>query len=205
MRFGTENFSFNKEVEELLEDMKNSVRRKPSRYITLVRVVWHCYFDPASPSQTHIARLMGMSDSLVSHYRNIFDDLIQGVPLTVDEFIAFNAYLGKRLSAIMAELRMESLTFKSDLNSRTLIKSVIRKAPGTNLLAIVDFLFRTTTVEETFKPLVADWRYEYFEALKQGRKWKARWISTHYRYSFIIAMSLSKVFSMLKQLRSVSK
>lgn len=85
------------------------------------------------------------------------------------------------------------------------IKSLISCPPGAILLAIVDFLFSHRYVEHTFKSLVADWRYEYFEALKQGRTYKAHWISARYRYRFIMAMSLSRIFSLLKQLRSVSK
>lgn len=49
----------------------------------------------------------------------------------------------------------------------------ISKVPGAQLLAIVDFLFSPTAVEETFKPTVADWHKEYFEALSQKRFLKA--------------------------------
>jgi len=90
-------------------------------------------------------------------------------------------------------------------SSKASSKPQIIKAPGTRLFGLVDFLFSPKTVEQTFKPLIADWRYEYFEALKQEHKWKARWISTHYRFSFIMAMGLSKVFSLLKQWKSASK
>jgi hypothetical protein len=81
----------------------------------------------------------------------------------------------------------------------------VKEAPGTNLLAMVDFLFSSRTVEQTFKPLVADWRLEYFDALNRGRAWKARWITARYLYSFIMAMSLSRLLSILKELRSVIK
>jgi hypothetical protein len=84
-------------------------------------------------------------------------------------------------------------------------ESRITKAPGAILLSFVDFFFSPKVVEQTFKPLVADWRFEYFEALHQGRTLKARWISARYRYSFIMAMSLSKIFSLLKQIKSVTK
>jgi hypothetical protein len=84
-------------------------------------------------------------------------------------------------------------------------KHSMTNPPGTILLAFVDFLFSPASVEQTFKPLIADWRYEYFEALKQNRKWKARWISIRYRCAFVWSMSLSKVLSLLKQLRSISK
>jgi hypothetical protein len=81
----------------------------------------------------------------------------------------------------------------------------VKKAPGTTLLSIVEFLFAPKTVEGTFNPIVADWRNEFFEALKQGRTRKARWISIRYTYSFILAMSLSKVFAFFKSVISVGK
>jgi hypothetical protein len=85
--------------------------------------------------------------------------------------------------------------------SRSLKRSPIVKAPGTILLEICNFLFSPKVMEQTFKPLVADWRYELFEAMKDGQKWKSRWISVSYRYKFIMAMGLSKVFSLLKIIR----
>jgi hypothetical protein len=81
----------------------------------------------------------------------------------------------------------------------------IGSPPGAGLLAVVDFLFSPRTVEETFKPLIADWRFEYFEALKQSRVLKARWISVRYVYAFITVMSLSRLLSFLNQLKSVTK
>ena len=80
----------------------------------------------------------------------------------------------------------------------------IRKAPGTQLLKIVDFLFRPSTVKLTFEPLISDWQFEYFEALNQRRTIKARWINIRYRFAFactfIRAMGLSRVFSLFKQI-----
>jgi hypothetical protein len=87
----------------------------------------------------------------------------------------------------------------------TLTRLSITNVPGTKLLALVEFFFSPRTVEQTFKPIVSDWHYEYFEALTVGRKWKARWISTRYRCAFVWAMSLSRVLSVWKQLRSASK
>jgi hypothetical protein len=84
------------------------------------------------------------------------------------------------------------------------IKHQIRRPPGAKLLDLVDFLFPLKTVERTFKPFIADWQYEYFEALKQSRTKKARWISIRYRFAFactfIKAMGLSKMFSLFKQI-----
>jgi hypothetical protein len=87
---------------------------------------------------------------------------------------------------------------------KTTVNHGIIEAPGTKLLALVDFLFRPATVELTFKPLISDWRAEHCEAWYQGRTKKARWIMIRYRFifacTFIKAMGLSKVFSLFKQL-----
>ena len=90
-------------AEETLTVLKERVRNKPKRYNKLIRVVWHCYFDPASPSQTSLARAMGISDSLVSHYRSIFDSFIRALDLSIDEFILLNSALSRRLAAIITE------------------------------------------------------------------------------------------------------
>ena len=95
------------QIEELADDtlrvLKEQVRNKPNRYNKLLRVVWHCYFDPASLSQTSLARMMGISDSLVSHYRGIFDSFIRTLNLSIDEFILLNGALSRRLAAIISE------------------------------------------------------------------------------------------------------
>jgi len=90
-------------VEMLLQEMRHAVRNKPQRFHKLISIAWSCYFDPASPSQTTIAREMGISDSLVSHYRGIFDSFVQNLNLTVDEYILLNGMLGNRLATLKAE------------------------------------------------------------------------------------------------------
>ena len=80
----------------------------PEGFRKLVEVAWHCYFDLASPSQSSIASRMGISDSLVSHYRRIFDTLMQSLSLNVDELILLNSGLDMRLGAILAEWKSES-------------------------------------------------------------------------------------------------
>lgn len=67
----------------------------------------------------------------------------------------------------------------------------------------MDFFFSPKKVENVFKPIIADWHHEYFDALKQGRKWKARWISVRYNYAFIMALGLSKVWSLVEKATSV--
>ncbi|MFL6275727.1 MAG: hypothetical protein ACJ74G_11130 [Blastocatellia bacterium] len=90
-------------AEMLLQRMRNAVRNKPQRFHKLVHIAWSCYFDPASPSQSEIARRMNISDSLVSHYRGIFDSFVQNLNLSRDDYILLNGILNNRLAALKAE------------------------------------------------------------------------------------------------------
>ena len=74
---------------EVLEKLRSAVRNKPNRYDRLARVAWHCYFDETSPSQTSIARMIGISNSLVSHYRKMFDDVVRDVELDEGQYLPF--------------------------------------------------------------------------------------------------------------------
>ncbi|HMG32861.1 MAG TPA: hypothetical protein VKM94_02895 [Blastocatellia bacterium] len=79
------------------------MRNRPYRFRKLIEVAWHCYFNHTSPTQSSIAEMMGISDSLVSHYRRIFDSLVQKLNVTVDEMLLLDSALEKLLSAIKAE------------------------------------------------------------------------------------------------------
>ena len=89
-------------AEDVISSLKRVVRNKPRRFSKLVRVVWYCYFDPVSRSQGEIAGLMGVSDSLVCHYRKLFDAYVQHIPLPFEQWIALNRSIETRLAAIMS-------------------------------------------------------------------------------------------------------
>ena len=76
----------------------------------------------------------------------------------------------------------------------------IKKAPGSNLLILVEYFYSPKIVEGVFKQIVADWRGEYFEALQQRRLWKARLVNIRYLFSFVMAMGLSKVLSFIRSI-----
>lgn len=78
----------------------------------------------------------------------------------------------------------------------------IRQAPGSTHLGVVDFFYSPHTVEETFKPLIADWRFEYFAALAAQKRNKARWISVRYNYRFALALGLTHLYSVIRALAS---
>jgi len=81
----------------------------------------------------------------------------------------------------------------------------LKRPPGTHLLSIVEFFYSPADVDGTFEPIIADWRKEYFEALKQSRKWKARWISARYIFRFGQAMGLSKTLGLMKEVLKAVK
>jgi hypothetical protein len=84
-------------------------------------------------------------------------------------------------------------------------KQHIKGAPGSILLRIVEFFYSPAAVEETFKPIIADWRTEYFDALQGKRVFKARWINLRYIIAFVMAMGLSKFYSLVKSFISVGR
>lgn len=102
--------------------------------------------------------------------------------------LAFFAILGSLLAVLRfaIEVRMAA--------------NRIANAPGARHLILVDFLYSPRTVEETFKPIIADWRLEYFNALAEKRKHKARWISIRYSYRFALAMGLSHAYALIRQI-----
>ena len=115
------------QIEELADDalkvLKELVRNKPNRYKKLLRVAWHCYFDPASLSQTSLARVMGISDSLVSHYRGIFDSFIRGLDLSIDDYILLNGALSRRLAAIISEWNAGEMEHKGSRSLNLQVRS----------------------------------------------------------------------------------
>lgn len=76
--------------------------------------------------------------------------------------------------------------------------NVLKRPPGTDLLKMAEFFCARRTLTGMVMPLMADWRIEYFEALKDGRNLKARWISVRYRWAFVKTLGLGKVLELFK-------
>ncbi len=93
----------------IIDRCRQEVRNKPQRFRKLIEVVWHCYFNHSSCSQTAVAKLMGISDSLVSHYRKIFDALVRREDLAVEEYRYLNSALDKRISELFAKYKASDL------------------------------------------------------------------------------------------------
>jgi hypothetical protein len=88
----------------LFERMNEAVRNKPRRYSKLLKVVWHCYLDPLSPTQSNVSNTIGVSASLVTYYRKIFDSVIQDLELGAGQHMLFSTEFSTRLAAIISEI-----------------------------------------------------------------------------------------------------
>lgn len=105
---------------DLLDKMREVVRNKPNRYSLLARVAWHCYFDHTSPSQTAIAGMIGISNSLVSHYRKLFDTVIREVQLGDSQYIPFLHAFGNTLELSIRETprKRDRIGIKAETSAR---------------------------------------------------------------------------------------
>lgn len=76
--------------------------------------------------------------------------------------------------------------------------------PGQKLLRISEFLFSPKTVTLTFKPLIADWQFEYFESLKAKRNRVHRlFMRLRYTCEYAKACGFSKLGKLFRGLAKI--
>jgi hypothetical protein len=80
-------------ADEFLGSLRRAVNNNNRRYVRLLATLWHCYYDPDSPSQLEIARLLGVSDSLVSDNRRLIEHELKKLRLSVEEGTIFSESL----------------------------------------------------------------------------------------------------------------
>ncbi|MFN7923385.1 MAG: hypothetical protein U0Q16_25005 [Bryobacteraceae bacterium] len=68
--------------------------------------------------------------------------------------------------------------------------------PSSWLLTFASHLCRKTT-NEAIKQMVADLRAEYFDTLKEGRRWKAEWIKLLHYVAIARALSIDRALGWL--------
>jgi hypothetical protein len=77
----------------------------------------------------------------------------------------------------------------------------LQSPPGQRLLKLAEILFSPKTVLLTFKPLIADWQFEYFEGLANKLpNWRLRYISIRYYWYYAKACGLSKVAELFRSI-----
>jgi hypothetical protein len=77
-------------------------------------------------------------------------------------------------------------------------KRRVKRPPGFRLLHFVEFFYSRKAIEEVFKPILADWQFEYYECLKENCLWQARWTTFRWTIRFILAMGLTQAIAFLR-------
>ena len=78
---------------DFLSSLRRAVNNNDRRYSRLLLTLWHCYYDPDGPSQLEIAKLLGVSDSLVSDNRRLIEFELKKLPLSLEEGAVFSEAL----------------------------------------------------------------------------------------------------------------
>lgn len=85
-------------AETFLDSLRHAVNNNERRYSRLLTTLWHCYYDPQGPSQLEIAKLLGVSDSLVSDNRRLIEHELKKLKLTVEDGVIFSESLQRILA-----------------------------------------------------------------------------------------------------------
>jgi hypothetical protein len=75
---------------DFLDRLRRAVNNNPQRYGRLMRTLWHCYYDPQEPSQVETARMLGVSDSLVSDNRKLIEHELNKMRLSLEDGTIFS-------------------------------------------------------------------------------------------------------------------
>jgi hypothetical protein len=78
---------------DFLDRLRRAVNNNQQRYSRLMRTLWHCYYDPLEPSQIETARMLGVSDSLVSDNRKLIEHELKKMRLSRDDGTIFSESL----------------------------------------------------------------------------------------------------------------
>jgi hypothetical protein len=73
----------------------------------------------------------------------------------------------------------------------------VNPAPGSWLYGFFRFVCSPKTFERVYKPIFADMWDEYYEALKSGDEWKARWIIARTILQLLTTICVSLGFSLI--------
>ena len=84
---------------DFLHTLRRAVNDNERRFTRLLSTLWHCYYNPTNPSQLEIARLLGVSDSLVSDNRRLIEFELKKLSLSVDEGVIFSESLKSLVSS----------------------------------------------------------------------------------------------------------
>ena len=74
---------------DFLDRLRRAVNNNPQRFGRLILTLWHCYYDPLEPSQIETARILGVSDSLISDNRKLIEHELRKMRLSLEDSSIF--------------------------------------------------------------------------------------------------------------------
>ncbi len=120
---------------EFLDRLSRLTRSHSQRTERFWRVLWHCYFDPAEPSQLSIAEMVGISDSSVSDYRRRIEGEMRKLGFAPDQLRFFAEELDEQL-----QQRLRALSARPEAMRHLPEKTISRPWPhySYNSLATIE-------------------------------------------------------------------
>jgi hypothetical protein len=85
-------------ADEFLTSLRRAVNNNSRRFTRLLSTLWHCYYDPAGPSQLEIAEMLGVSDSLVSDNRRLIEYELKKLRLSREDGPVFSESLQRLIT-----------------------------------------------------------------------------------------------------------
>jgi hypothetical protein len=90
----------------LIDGLRKSCNYRLSKFSKLLSVIWLYYYDQDVRFAADVARLLGISNSLVAHYRAIFERHVKGIDISHSELPFFYQSLSIGLIGLMKEMHM---------------------------------------------------------------------------------------------------
>jgi hypothetical protein len=82
---------------DFLTSLKRVVNNNERRFARMIATLWYCYYDPQDRSQIEIAKLIGVSDSLVSDNRRLLEHELRGMRLSLEDAATFSESLKREI------------------------------------------------------------------------------------------------------------
>lgn len=128
----------------------------------------------------------------LKHFRNASDDTVLH---EIAFLLAMEAVLVQQSIALF-KLRLGDFIKGENVEKEEFQVSIF-KPPGSLIVLIAESICSNKSFKGIVMPAISDMREEYFEALSQNRIWKARWVRVRGTWSFLAAMGLDRVFSVV--------
>lgn len=104
---------------DFLDRLSRLTRSHDQRTERFWRVLWHCYFDPAEPSQLSIAEMVGISDSSVSDYRRRIESEMRKLGFEPEQLRYFAEELDEQLRLRLKQISKRREQLRAEKAARS--------------------------------------------------------------------------------------